>query len=243
MTHRGVFTKKLMTDSKVTILAISPHPDDVEGGMGGSMLKFLKLGHKVHVVDLTNGEPTPHGTSEIRSKECEKATNLLGLTSRTTLDFPNRYLFDNVETREKVAEVIRMVRPEILFLPYWEDAHPDHIQTTKIGEAARFYAKLTKTDMAGEPWYPGRVFYYLWSHLRVHLSPAFIIDISDEFEEKVEIVKSYESQFAFSEEKWRHVNRTLHTYGQYYGALIGKPYGEPFASREKIGLRDIREII
>lgn len=147
-----------MSDMKITILAISPHPDDVEGGMGGSIIKFLKLGHEVHIVDLTDGEPTPHGTPEIRREECKKATDLLGLTNRTTLDLPNRYLFDNVESRKKVAEVIRVVKPDILFLPYWEDAHPDHIQTTQIGEAARFYAKLTKTDLAGEPWYPGRLF-------------------------------------------------------------------------------------
>ncbi|MFQ5963946.1 MAG: bacillithiol biosynthesis deacetylase BshB1 [Candidatus Scalinduaceae bacterium] len=232
-----------MTDSGVSILAIGPHPDDVEGGMGGSILKLLKLGHNVHVVDLTNGEPTPHGTPEIRRKECERATHLLDLTSRTTLNFPNRYLFDNIEARKKVAEEIRRIRPEIVFLPYWEDAHPDHIQTAKIGEAARFYAKLTKTDMAGEPWYPGRIFYYRWTHLRVHFSPAFIIDISDEFEKKVEVVKSYESQFAFNEERWKHVNGSLHAYGRYYGELIGTQYGEPFTSREKIGLRDIRELI
>lgn len=227
----------------MTILAVGPHPDDVEGGMGGSILKFLKLGHKVHVVDLTNGEPTPHGTTEIRREECEKATSLLGLTSRTTLDFPNRYLFDNVETRGKVAEVIRKVRPDILFLPYWEDAHPDHIQTTMIGEAARFYAKLTKTDMAGGPWYPRRIFYYLWSHQKVHFSPAFVIDISEEFEKKVEVVKSYKSQFAYDEERWRQINGSLQASGQYYGGLIGTKYGEPFASREKIGLRDIGALI
>jgi LmbE family N-acetylglucosaminyl deacetylase len=97
--------------------------------------------------------------------------------------------------------------------------------------------------MAGEPWYPKRIFYYLWSHLRVHLSPAFIIDISDEFEKKVEVVKSYESQFASNEERWRHINGVLHAYGQYYGLLIGTQYGEPFASREKLGLRDIRDLI
>jgi len=232
-----------MDDPKVTILAVGPHPDDVEGGMGGSILKFLELGHKVHIVDLTNGEPTPHGTEEIRRKECEMATNLLGLTSRVTLDFPNRYLFDNVESRKKVAEVIRNVRPDILFLPYWEDAHPDHIQTTKIGEAARFYAKLTKTDMTGEPWYPKRVFYYLWSHLRVHLSPAFIIDISGEYGKKVEVVRSYASQFTYDEERWRLINGSLQACGQYFGRLIGAQYGEPFACREKIGLRDIRDLI
>ena len=114
---------------------------------------------------------------------------------------------------------------------------------TQIGEAARFYAKLTKTDLTGEPWYPGRILYYLWSHLRVHPEPAFIIDISDEFESKVEVVKSYKSQFAYNEERWNVINRRVHSYGQYYGSLIGTHYGEPFASREKLGLRDIRDLI
>lgn len=232
-----------MTDSKFTVLAISTHPDDVECGMGGSIIKLLKLGHKVHVVDLTNGEPTPHGEPELRRRECEVATNLLALTSRITLDFPNRYLFDNVEVRKKVAEIIRKVKPEILFLPYWEDAHPDHVQAALIGEAARFYAKLTKTDMAGDPWYPKRIFYYQWTHLRVQFAPAFILDISDEFKKKIEVVKSYESQFAFSDDKWNSVSGLLHTYGNYYGELIGTRHGEPFACREKIGLRDIGGII
>ncbi len=232
-----------MSDSIITILTVSPHPDDVEAGMGGSIIKFLSLGHNVHIVDLTNGEPTPHGTPEIRRAECEKATALLGVSDRTNLDLPNRYLFDSIESRNKLAEVIRRVRPHIMFLPYWEDAHPDHIQATKIGEAARFYAKLTKTDMAGAPWYPKRIIYYLWSHQKVHFSPAFIIDISDEFEKKVEAVKSYESQFAFNEEKWKDVNGKLHAYGRYYGELIGVQYGEPFASREMIGLKDIGDLV
>ncbi len=165
------------------------------------------------------------------------------MSERTTLDLPNRYLFDNVESRNKVAQVIRKVRPDILFLPYWEDAHPDHLQATRIGEAARFYAKLSKTDLIGEPWYTGRIFYYLWSHQKVNLSPDFIIDISDEFEKKVEAVKTYKSQFVYNEERWKDVSRTLHSYGQYFGLLIGTQYGEPFVSREKLGLSDIRGIL
>ena len=232
-----------MSNSKITILAVSPHPDDVEAGMGGSIIKFLKLGHEVHIVDLTNGEPTPHGTPEIRRAECEKATSLLGVSGRTNLNLPNRYLFDSIESRNKLAEVIRRVRPHIMFIPYWEDAHPDHIQATQIGEAARFYAKLRKTDLKGEPWYPDRILYYLWSHQRVHLSPAFIIDISDEFECKVGAAKSYKSQYAYDEVRWQAVKGAMHSCGQYFGSLIGTRYGEPFASREELGLRDIRDLI
>ncbi|MCP5004091.1 MAG: bacillithiol biosynthesis deacetylase BshB1 [Planctomycetes bacterium] len=232
-----------MTDSRFTVLAVSTHPDDVECGMGGSIIKFLKLGHEVHVVDLTNGEPTPQGDPELRRRESDAATRLLGLTSRIPLDFPNRYLFDNVEVRKEVAQVIRRVKPEILFLPYWEDSHPDHVQAAQIGEAARFYAKFTKTDMAGDPWYPKRIFYYQWTHMSVQFPSAFILDISDEFENKVKAVKSYVSQFAFSNDKWNRVSGLLQAHGRYYGELIGTRYGEPFACREKIGLRDIGGII
>ena len=232
-----------MSNSKITILAVGSHPDDVEAGMGGSIIKFLKLGHQVHIVDLTSGEPTPHGTLELRGEECNKASALLGVSGRTNLDLPNRYLFDNIESRNKLAEVIRRVRPHLMFLPYWEDSHPDHIQATQIGEAARFYAKLTKTDLAGEPWYPGRILYYLWSHQRVHLTPAFIVDISDEFENKVEAAKSYKSQYAYDEERWQTVKGAMLSSGLYFGSLIGTRYGEPFASREKLGLRDIRDLI
>ncbi|GAI70831.1 unnamed protein product, partial [marine sediment metagenome] len=120
------------------ILAIGPHPDDVELGMGGSILKFTEAGHQVTIVDLTDGEPTPHGDPETRKKESVKSSRILGIDERITLDFPNRYLQDEVEARQELAEIIRKIQPDILFTPYWIDAHPDHIATSKICDAARF---------------------------------------------------------------------------------------------------------
>lgn len=225
------------------ILAVGPHPDDIEGGMGGTILRLTKLGHEVHILDLTDGEPTPHGSPEIRRKESQEASTLLGIASRTILDLPNRFLFDNVESRRKVAEVIRKIRPDIMFLPYWEDAHPDHTQCTLIGEAARFYSKITSLDLEGEPCYPSRIFYYLCIHLRVHIDPSFIIDISEEHEKKMQILKAYRSQFNYSEERWNFVSSFITSFEQYYGALIRTQYGEPFISREKIGLKDIRDLV
>ena len=225
------------------ILSIGTHPDDVDLGMGGSLLKFVNLGHEVHILDLTNGEPTPFGTTETREKEWNKASSILKIHSRTVLDLPNRYLFDNVVARKKTAQIIRKLQPDTLFIPYWEDAHPDHIQATLICEAARFYAKLTKTDMLYEPWFPKHVFYYLWSHLNVHISPSFIIDISEEFDEKINAVKAYQSQFRYSDEQWNRVENKIYSLCKYFGSLIGVKYGEPFVSREKIGLADIRDII
>ncbi|GAB64317.1 MAG: bacillithiol biosynthesis deacetylase BshB1 [Candidatus Jettenia sp.] len=226
-----------------TILAIGPHPDDIEAGMGGSILKLVSLGYDVHILDMTNGEPTPYGSPEIRKREWELSATVLGIKSRTVLDLPNRYLMDSIDARKKVAAVIREIRPEVIFLPYWVDAHPDHVQTTQIGEAARFYAKLTKSDIPGEPWYPACIFYYLCSHFRLHVIPSFILDISREFEKKLKIASIYQSQFAYDEARWKQISNTITAKNQYYGNLIRADYGEPFMSREQIGLRDIRDII
>ncbi|MCF6147966.1 MAG: bacillithiol biosynthesis deacetylase BshB1 [Candidatus Kuenenia sp.] len=226
-----------------TILAIGPHPDDVEISMGGSILKFVSLGYDVHIVDLTNGEPTPYGNIETRKKEWERSSNLLGIKSRTVLEFPNRYLMDDIEVRKKVAEMIRKIRPQVLFLPYWVDAHPDHVQTSKIGEASRFYAKLTKSEISGEPFYPTHVFYYFCYHLNVNITPSFILDISSEFERKLDIVRAYQSQFAYDSSRWKYISNMITARNCYYGGLVHVDYGEPFTSHEPIGLKDIRDIV
>ena len=233
----------MQEEQTLRILSMGSHPDDVDAGMGGSIIKLVNLGYEVHILDLTNGEPTPFGDPDTRKKEWEKAATILNVKSRTVLDLPNRYLFDTIEARKKVAEVIRKIRPQILFIPYWEDAHPDHIQAVQICEAARFYAKLTKTDMLYEPWYPKHIFYYHWSHLNLHIQPAFILNISEEYDDKVMAVKSFQSQFRYSKEQWQRVENRMESICRYFGSLIGVKYGEPFAKREKIGLSDIRDII
>lgn len=226
-----------------TILAIGPHPDDVEIGMGGSILKFVSLGYDVHIVDLTNGEPTPYGSIETRKEEWERSSNLLGIKSRTVLEFPNRYLMDGIEVRKEVAGVIRKIRPEIVFLPYWVDAHPDHVQTSKIGEASRFYAKLSKSEIPGEPFYPSHIFYYFCYHLNVTINPSFILDISNEFVRKLDSMRVYQSQFVYDAARWKYISTMIKERNGYYGGLIHVDYGEPFASHEPIGLKDIRDIL
>jgi len=125
------------------LLVIGAHPDDVEIGMGGAIATFVHEGHGITILDLTDGEPTPMGSPEARRAESEAAARTLGVGRRITLPLPNRYLMDTVENRIAVAEVVREVRPEVVFLPYGIDAHPDHIAAERLGEAARFYAKLT----------------------------------------------------------------------------------------------------
>ena len=225
----------------MNILALGPHPDDVEIGMGGTALILRAAGHGVTFCDLTNGEPTPIGTPERRAREAQAAASLLGV-KRITLELPNRYLEDTIEARNRVAEVIREVRPDLLFVPYWEDAHPDHVAAAALGEAARFYAKLTRTTIAGEPFYPRRVIHFLSTHYRLHVRPSFIIDITPHIETKMAAVAAYASQFG-PERGNEGLLDEIRKWNGYYGSLISTAYGEPFVSREEIGLRGLEQYL
>src|SRR5919205_4574653 len=167
------------------ILVIAPHPDDAELGAAGAILKFKEEGAKVGILDLTSGEPTPFGSLETRAAETAAATKILGLDWRENLGLPNRSLEPTLEARHKLAAVIRQVRPRWLFAPYWVDAHPDHVAATQLVEAARFWSKLTKTDLPGEPHHPARIYNYYCVHLKMAAQPAFVLDITNEWEQKL----------------------------------------------------------
>ncbi len=219
------------------ILVVAPHPDDAEISVGGTIVRSRKQGLQVGVVELTNGEPTPRGSIETREAETDAATKVLDLSWRHNLDLPNRKLEADLAARRKLAEVFRITRPRIILAPYWEDAHPDHIAASQLADAARFWSKLSRTDMAGKRFHPPKILYYWSIHLRIHPSPAFVVDISDTIEQKLESVRAYESQVT----KGRSTGFPTHIddvrdRARYWGWTIGTAYGEPFGSREEIGL-------
>jgi len=203
--------------------------------MGGTICLLLAQGHEVVLCDLTNGEPTPQGTPERRAVEAAEAARLLGVKRRITLTLPNRYLQDTIEARVPVAEVIREVRPDVLFAPYWVDAHPDHVAAAALVEAARFVAKLTKTAMRGDPHYPGRVYHFFSTHYRLHVKPSFIVDISPHIDTKLAAVAAYASQFTtMGGTGW--ILEEIRKENVYWGSLIHRRYGEAFVCREEIGV-------
>jgi bacillithiol biosynthesis deacetylase BshB1 len=226
------------------VLIIAPHPDDAELGMGGAIVKLIGEGRRVGVLDLTGGEPTPYGTPEVRRRETAAATAVLGLAWRENLGLANRSLEATIENRALVAGVIRQQRPRWLFAPYWVDAHPDHTAATKLVEDARFWAKLTKTDLPGEPHHPERLYYYYCVHLKLVPQPAFVLDISDQWETKLAAIRSYESQFIAGRpaESPTFLGR-LRDEAAYWGSKIGTRYGEPYASREPIGLSTMAGLV
>jgi bacillithiol biosynthesis deacetylase BshB1 len=223
-----------------SIVVVGPHPDDQELGMGGAIARLARQGHTVHLIDMTNGEPTPIGSVEIRAREAAEAAQVLGVT-RSLLGLKNREVTHNIESRHKLAALYRVHRPNVIFVPYPIDAHPDHVAVTRIAEDARFDAKLSKTDIPGEPWYPKRIIYYFCTHLRMSFQPTFCIDISAEIEQKLESIARYKSQFTSNAAG--DVPAQVKVLNGYFATRIGTAYAEPFFTHEVLGLSGLGELV
>ena len=232
------------------VLVVAPHPDDAEISVGGTIITSLQQNLTVGVIELTDGEPTPHGSREQRAAETAAATDVLGLTWRANLGLPNRQLQHTLEARQQLANVFRAVRPKTILAPYWEDAHPDHVVASELVDAARFWSKLSRTDedgqlpLEGERFWPPRIFYYWSIHLRIHPKPAFVLDISSAIDRKMEAVACYESQVVQGREtEHPTLLDDIRDRARYWGWTIGTAYAEPFACREEIGVAGIGQLL
>lgn len=222
------------------ILVVGPHPDDQELGMGGTIIRLAQQGHDVLLLDMTNGEPTPHGSPAQREIEWTAAAEILGV-KRRLLGLKNREVQHTLAARHGVAGVMREHQADIVFLPFGEDAHPDHIATTRIVEDARFDAKLSKIDLPGEPIYPKWMIYYYCTHLRHVANPSFCLDITEQQATKEKAILAYETQFVIPE-KNRKVVEWLRSMNAYMGSRIGVEYAEPFFMREPLGLTGLDDL-
>ena len=212
--------------------------------MGGTIIRLLEHGWSLGILDLTNGEPTPLGTPVRRAAETAAANAALGNPWRQNLGLPNRSLEPSLAHRRSLAAVFRRVRPRLLFAPYWEDAHPDHTAATKLVEDARFWSKLSKSDIPGEPFHPSRILYYFSVHLRIVERPSLAIDISDQLERKVAALRCFQSQLVENQPEGRPgVIESVCDRTRYWGHFIGVRHAEPFASREPIGLRGLDDVL
>ena len=234
--------------SRVDVVAVAAHPDDLEIVCGGTLALLVQQGYKVAMVDLTTGEPTPRGSEEIRAREAEAARLILGVPTRINLKLPNRVLMDVPENRFPLATVFRQLRPTIVLgvAGRTPAASPDHHQAHLLIEAARFYSQLTKWDdkFAGTP--PYRV-----PHLVYGLFPAdaeqrlwhgsFVVDISTTFEKKLQAIRCYQSQFDDARfEKLRHY---ISGNAAAMGGRCGFQYGEYFALPAIVGTPDLVTLV
>ncbi|MDG3007120.1 bacillithiol biosynthesis deacetylase BshB1 [Paludisphaera mucosa] len=225
-------------------LVVSPHPDDAELGVGGTIVRLGKQGWKVGILDLTSGEPTPLGSPERRRAETAAANERLGGPWRENLGLPNRSLQADLASRRALAAVFRRVRPRLIFSPYWEDAHPDHTAATKLVEDARFWSKLSKSDIPGQPFHPSRILYYFSVHLRIAERPSLVLDVTDELEAKVAALNCYRSQLVDNQPAGRPgVIDSVCDRTRYWGHMVGVGHAEPFASREPVGLSRLDSLL
>lgn len=236
------------TPEKLDVVAIAPHPDDLEITCGGTLAKLVKQGYRVGIFDLTSGEPTPRGTPEIRTREAEAARQKLGVQVRLNLALPNRELMDGPQARYVVATALRRYRPSVLIVPAGRTpaASPDHHQGHLLVEASRFYSQLTKWDDRFGGTVPYRVPHLVYApfpfdaELRIWHS-TFVIDVSDTFEQKMESIRCYESQF--DAERFARVWHFVGGYNILQGGRCGFAYGELFALPHPIGAADLHALV
>jgi N-acetylglucosamine malate deacetylase 1 len=225
-------------------LVVAPHPDDAELGMGGTIVRLIGQGWRVGILDLTSGEPTPLGSPERRAEETAAANVVLGNPWRKNLGLPNRSLEPTLIHRRAIAAVFREVRPRLIFAPYWEDAHPDHVAATRLIEDARFWSKLSKSDIPGTPFHPTRILYYFSVHLRIVERPSILIDISGQFETKTAALRCYRSQLVDNQPAGAPgVIDSVGDRTRFWGHTVGVRHAEPFASREPVGLSSLEHFL
>lgn len=226
------------------LLVVATHPDDAEISVGGLIALSIRQNLRVGVLDLTSGEPTPHGSLQIRAAETEQASKALGLTWRRNLGLPNRSLQPTLDHRRRLAEVIRETRPQLLLAPYWQDVHPDHVAASSLCDEARFWAKLSRTDMAGEPWWTPMLLHYFSIHLRIHPPASFVLDISAVIDRKMASVEAYRSQLQTGRSAvFPTPVDDIRDRARYWGWSINAAYGEPLVNRETVGLRSLRALL
>ena len=176
----------------VDLLAIGPHPDDIEIGMGGTVAKHAAQGLRVGLCDLTAGEMGSNGTVEERLAESEAARTVLGAAWRVNLRLPDRAIGREDSHVRGVASLVRHARPRVVAIPYWSDRHPDHVAASRVLTEGVFSAGLRRYQAEGEAWKPGWVCYYF---INESAEPSFVIDVSSQYDVKRRALAAHVTQF------------------------------------------------
>ena len=227
-----------MTPTTVDVLAIGPHPDDVEIGMGATIAHHVAHGLSVGVCDLTRGEMGTNGTPEEREREADEAREVLGAAWRVNLGLPDRHLRDVPEQVRPLVELIRACRPAAIALPHECDRHPDHVAAQTLGRAAAFSSGLRRYASDGAPWKADWLVSYFINNA---VEPSFVIDVSDHYEVKRRALACHRTQFAPAGPEAAGTRLTSPLFQQLVesrdaqlGALAGVRWAEGFVVREPI---------
>jgi len=225
------------------VLVFAAHPDDAELSMGGTIARFVHKGFKVGIIDLTKGEMSTRGNTKLRAEETAAASKVFKLKMRENLRFPDGGISITPKSLKIVVTLLRDYKPKIVFAPYFNDRHPDHIDTSALIKRAVFKSGLEKftttlNRKSQHPFRPKKIFYYMQTYL---FTPSVVVDISDYFETKMKAVLSFKSQFYNPNLKKEEtfISRPefldyIEARARFFGFQIGKIYGEPFYCEEAI---------
>jgi bacillithiol biosynthesis deacetylase BshB1 len=236
-----------MSDQHVDLLAIAAHRDDAELTCGGTLAKAARAGHRVGILDLTQGETGTRGDAPTRAAEAERAAKALAVAVRLNAGLPDAHLTNDETSRERVVELVRRMKPRVVILPYAVGRHPDHRVAAELGRDACYLAGLAKYGGAGEPHRPFKLLYAL-AYREDPVKPSFVVDISDTFDAKMQAIRCYASQFDGAKAAGE-----IHPTGQdlyelirvqsaHYGSLIRRAYGEPFFTYETVEVGDVLQL-
>ena len=229
------------------LLAIAAHPDDVELTCGGTMLKMAQAGYKTGILDLTAGEMGTRGTPETRAKEATTAAKILKVKYRGTLGVPDSDVQPLRQHKLRLAAAIRELRPRTVIIPYWEARHPDHYHASTLGYEGCFLAGLKQLPIEGEPFRPHKI---LYATAFTGVRPAFVVDITAQFNQRHKAIRAFSSQFGpRSASKKTNVflaidrlEDEMNQLARHYGDMIGVRYGEPFLQKEMMKVNDVVEM-
>ena len=230
----------------VDLLAIAAHRDDVELTYGGTLALAARAGHRVGILDLTQGEMGTRGSAEERAREATRAAELLGAAVRINAELPDAHITNDAATRARLVELMRRFRPRVVILPYPVGRHPDHRLASEVARDACFLAGLAKYHpVAGvAPHRPHKVLYAL-AYREDPVKPTFVVDITDTFDVKMAAIRCYASQFDGAKAAGeifptgQDLYELIRVQSAHYGSLIRRPYGEPFFTPETVAVDDV----
>jgi len=234
---------------QVDLLAIAAHRDDVELTCGGTLAKAAKSGHRVGIIDLTQGEMGTRGDAATRAAEAERAAKTLGVAIRVNARLRDAHLENDEASRKKIVELIRRAKPKVVILPFPVGRHPDHRIASELGRDACYLAGLAKyapsTDV--EAHRPYKLLYAL-TYREDPVKPTFVVDISDVFETKMQAIRCYSSQFEGAKAAGevyptgQDLYELIRVQSAHYGSLIRRRYGEPFYTPETQEVDDVLKL-
>ncbi len=237
---------------KLDILAFGVHPDDVELSCAGVLLVEKLNGKTTGIIDLTQGELGTRGTAETREQEAAAAAKILGVEVRENLLMADGFFLNDEIHQRKIITSLREYQPEIILCNAPTDRHPDHGRSAKLVADAAFLSGLKKIEtvkggITQDAWRPKYVFNYIQDRF---LNPDFVIDISAVFEQKVEAIKAYGTQFYNTESSEPQTYISTPDFldsvvyrHKWFGKMIGVKYAEGFITQKMIGFSNFEALI